>query len=442
MYFMKLERIFLPAVVVVGAGVFGYAQLRPAVTSADVLKSVNGKAFLETLDVLEQNHLTPVNREKLLEGAISGMLYALDDEFTYYIPPAEASTGREDLQGEFFGIGVGISPANKDGTGVLVETVYRGSPAAQAGLQANDVLLSANGKDLTKLPLDQAVRLIRGPNGTTVKLEILRNGAKITISATRAKIVKVNVESTVLPGKIGYLAISDFANQKVTEQLQSQLKTMQSQGIKALIFDLRNNPGGLVSQAEGVADTFLEQGDIFITRGRDKKVAVEYSAKRQGTDFKLPMVVLVNGSSASASEIVAAALQELGRAKVVGEKTYGKGVANIPTPLSNNGQVNVAFKEWLTPKRNSLYKRGVSPDFVVQDTRYGNILALEGIGAKPGSSIEVKVNGKTIKLIADKSGKFVHQDTPPRNKNSSIQGQALVTLENDAQLKKALELLK
>ena len=117
-------------------------------------------------------------------------------------------------------------------------------------------------------------------------------------------------------------------------------------------------------------------------------------------------------------------------------------LANIPAPLSNNGQVNVAFKEWLTPKRNSLYKRGVTPDFVVQDTRYGNILALEGIGAKPGSSIELKVNGKTIRLTADKNGKFVHQDTPPRAKNSTIQGEALVTIDNDAQLKKALELLK
>jgi carboxyl-terminal processing protease len=438
---MKLERVLLPAVAVVGAGVFGYAQLR-ASNSADVLNSANGKAFLETLEVLEQKHLTPVDREKLLEGAIAGVLYALDDEFTYYIPPAEASTGREDLQGEFFGIGVGINPANKDGTGVLIETVYRGSPAAQAGLQANDILLSANGKDLTKLSIDKAVRLIRGPNGSTVKLEVLRNGAKISITATRAKIIKVNVESTILPGKIGYLVISDFANQKVTEQLQSQLKTLQAKGIKALVFDLRNNPGGLVSQAEGVADTFLEKGDVFITRGRSKKIEVEYSARPQSTDFKLPMVVLVNGSSASASEIVAAALQELGRAKVVGEKTYGKGVANIPTPLSNNGQVNVAFKEWLTPKRNSLYKRGVTPDMVVADTRYGNILALEGIGAKPGSSIEVKVNGKIIKLTADKSGKFVHQDTPPRSKNSSIQGEALVTIENDAQLKKALELLK
>jgi carboxyl-terminal processing protease len=438
---MKREYIIAPVLGAAAAGIIGYAQLRP-ISSTEALKSPNGQAFLEALSAIEKDHLTPVNREKMLEGAISGMLYALDDEFTYYIPGTEATTGREDLTGEFFGIGVGIAPANKDGTGVLVETVYRGSPAASAGLQAGDVILKAGDKDVSKLRLDEAVRFIRGPKGTQVKMDVLRNGARITITATRQKIQKVNVESTVLPGNIGYLAISDFANDKVTQQLQAQLSAMKAKGIKALVFDLRNNPGGLVRQAQSVADTFLERGDVYITRDRTKKVRVEYAASKQGSDFTLPMVVLVNTSSASASEIVAAALQENGRAKVVGEKTYGKGVANIPTVLSNGGQVNVATVEWLTPKRSSLYKRGVNPDAVVKDSRYPQILALEGIGAKPGSTLEVKVNGKLLKLTADKSGRFVYQDTPARAKNSSIQGEAIVTLETDAQLRKALELLK
>jgi carboxyl-terminal processing protease len=438
---MKREYIIAPILGAATAGIIGYAQLKPA-SSSEVLKSQNGQAFLETLSAIEKDHLTPVNREKMLEGAISGMLYALDDEFTFYIPPAEATTGREDLTGEFFGIGVGIAPANKDGTGVLVETVYRGSPAASAGLQAGDIILKASDKDLTKIRLDEAVRFIRGPKGTQVKLEVLRNGARINISATRQKIQKVNVESTVLPGNIGYLAISDFANDKVTQQLQSQLTALKTKGIKGLVLDLRNNPGGLVRQAATVADTFLDRGDIYITRDRTKKVSVEYAASKQGSDFTLPMVVLVNTSSASASEIVSAALQENGRAKVVGEKTYGKGVANIPRVLSNGGQVNVATVEWLTPKRNSLYKRGVTPDVTIKDSRYPQVLALEGIGAKPGSTLEVKVNGKLLKLTADKSGKFVYQDTPSRSKNSSVQGEAIVTLETDAQLRKALELLK
>jgi carboxyl-terminal processing protease len=152
-------------------------------------------------------------------------------------------------------------------------------------------------------------------------------------------------------------------------------------------------------------------------------------------------VVLVNNSSASASEIVSSSLQENGRAKIVGEKTYGKGVANAPIPLSNGGQVNVSFEEWLTPKRNSINKLGVTPDVIVSDTRYPKLLTLQGINAAPGTNIEVKVNGKTLKLKADKNGQFTYQDTPTRVKTTGQQGEAIVNVANDAQVRKALELL-
>jgi carboxyl-terminal processing protease len=441
---MKRQYLIAAIVGVVVAGVVGFAQLRGTnAPGGDALwQTPNAKAFLETLGALRGEYLRPVNDEKLLEGALSGMLYALDDEFTYYIPPAQADTGREDLQGEFFGIGVGIIPANKDGTGVQVETVYSGSPAAEAGVVAGDVILSANDKELGKLPLDEAVRYIRGPNGSKVKLVMFRGGSRVTLTATRRKITKVNVESTVLPGGVGYVAISDFANWKLEDQLQVALRDLRAKGIKSLVLDLRNNPGGLVAQAEAVADTFLQKGDVYITRDRNKTVKVEYSASKQTTDFTAPLVVLVNASSASASEIVAASLQDNGRAKIVGEKTYGKGVANSPEKLSNNGQLNVTVVEWLTPKRNSIFKRGVTPDFVVQDTRYPKLLAFEGVNATPGTQIEVKINGKNLKLTADKNGRFQYQEEPKRLPSSATQGEAIVDLTRDAQLKKALEVLR
>jgi carboxyl-terminal processing protease len=441
---MKRSYLIAAAIGIVVAGVVGFAQLRGAsAPSGDALwQSPNAKAFLETLGALRGEYLRPVNDEKLLEGALSGMLYALNDEFTYYIPPAQADTGREDLQGEFFGIGVGIVPANKDGTGVKVETVYSGSPAAEAGMLAGDVILSANDKELGALPLDEAVRYIRGPNGSKVKLVVFRSGSRVTLNATRRKITKVNVESTVLPGQVGYVAISDFANWKLEEQLKVALDGLRAKGIKSLVLDLRNNPGGLVAQAEAVADMFLQSGDIYITRDRNKTVKVEYAASKQNTDFLLPLVVLVNTSSASASEIVSASLQENGRAKVVGEKTYGKGVANSPEKLSNSGQLNVTVIEWLTPKRNSIFNRGVTPDYVVADTRYPKLLAFEGVNATPGTTIEVKVNGKMLKLTADKNGRFQYQEEPQRLPSSSKQGEAIVNLERDAQLRKALELLR
>jgi carboxyl-terminal processing protease len=319
--------------------------------------------------------------------------------------------------------------------------VFNGQPAAKAGVQAGDIIVAVNDEDVTKMTLDKAVRKIRGPKGSTVKITIARGVTRLTLSMTREKIVVVNVNAAVLPGNIGYVSISDFLNQKVTEQLQAAIASLKAKGVKGMILDLRNNPGGLVSMAEGVADTFLSKGDIFVTRDNTKKVSVEFRASAQQSDYLGPLVVLVNGSSASASEIVSSSLQENGRAKIVGEKTYGKGVANAPIALSNGGQVNVSFEEWLTPKRNSINKRGVTPDVAVSDTRYPKLLTLQGINAAPGTNIEIKINGKTLKLKADKTGQFTYQDTPTRVKTTGQQGEAIVNVTTDAQVRKALSLL-
>jgi carboxyl-terminal processing protease len=429
-----------------GAVALALCGIAVAVTLAanprdEALNTPSGKAFLETYQALRERYLRTTDPNKLMQGALTGMLYALDDEFTYYLPPTETSTNNENLSGGFFGIGLGLTPATKDGLGVQVETVFNGQPAAKAGMQAGDLIIAVNGEDVTKLPLDQAVRKIRGPKGSTVKITIARGVTRLNLSMTREKIVVVNVNATVLPGNIGYVSISDFLNQKVTEQLQAAIASLKAKGIKGMILDLRNNPGGLVSMAEGVADTFLAKGDIFVTRDNTKKISVEFQARSQQNDYLGPLVVLVNGSSASASEIVSSSLQENGRAKIVGEKTYGKGVANAPIALSNGGQVNVSFEEWLTPKRNSINKRGVTPDYVVSDTRYPKLLTLQGINAAPGTSIEVKVNGKTLKLKADKNGQFTYQDTPTRVKTTGQQGEAIVNVATDAQVRKALSLL-
>jgi carboxyl-terminal processing protease len=423
-------------------GAVGFAQLRTALDARnEIFNSPSGKALLETYTALRMKYLKDVPSDTLLKGAVAGMVDSLQDEFTYYLEPDTSATQAEDLQGEFFGIGVGIVPAYRDGNGTRIETVFSGSPAAGAGLQPGDVIEKVNGEDVTKISLDRAVRKIRGPKDTVVKLTVRRGAGTLEISITRKKIDKINVSSTILPGNIGYVALSDFANWKVVDQLQAALKDFKAKNVRGVVFDLRNNPGGLVDQAEGVADSFLQKGDVFITRDRSQKAKVEYSAQPNATDYTGPLVVLVNESSASASEIVSAAIQENGRGKVVGEKTFGKGVANIPTKLSNGAQVNIAFEEWLTPKRNSIYKKGVTPDVIVEDTRYPKLLTLEGLNAQPGSQIEVKVNGKSLKLKADAQGRFTYQDDPTRVQTSNRQGTALVNLESDAQLRKALELL-
>jgi carboxyl-terminal processing protease len=428
-----------------GFGAAGLAQFKifgNSVNAQDeAFKTPNGKAFLEAYSNLRENYLKDVSPDKLMKGATIGMVDVLEDQFTYYLEPDTTATTSEDLKGEFFGIGVGIVPANKNGTGVMIDTVFSGQPAAGAGLEVGDVILKVNGEDITKMALDSAVRKIRGPRGTTVKLSVLRGVNRLEFSMNRDLIQKINVSRAMLPGNVGYVRISDFMNQNVTKQLLAVLKGFKDQNVRGVVLDLRDNPGGLVTQAEGVADAFLDKGDVFITRDKSQKVQVEFKAKPSSGEYLGPLVVMVNSGSASASEIVAASFQENGRAKVVGEQTYGKGVANIPTRLANGAQINISFQEWLTPKRNSILKKGVTPDFKVNDSRFPRTLALEGLGAKPGSEIEMKVNGKTVKLKADGQGRFRFQDESPRVRTSDSQGGALVDASKDAELKKALEVL-
>ncbi len=444
----RINTLFFATIAAIGLGTIGFNTIglaqfgAPDFSRSDKLFSTPaGKAFVEAYNALRANYIGDPQPEKLMRGALAGMVGSLNDEFTYYQAPDNAQTFNQDMKGEFFGIGVSISPAASDGTGVLIEVVFRGSPASAAGIQPGDMILSVDGKDVTHMDLNAAVRLIRGPKGSTVKLKVQRGGIALNIPVQRDKINLVNVSTTILPNQIGYLAISDFANQKLSEQMMVALAELKTKNIKGLVLDLRNNPGGLVDQVQQVTDLFLKTGDIFIVRDRNKKVRVEYAAHPQAQDYLGPLVVLVNGSSASASEIMTAALKENGRAKIVGEKTFGKGVANVPTQLSDGGQLMIPFEEWLTPKRNSIYKLGVTPDVSLLDTRYPKLLAFEGVNAKPGSQIEVKLNGKTLKLTADAKGRFQYQDQAPRVRSSDRQGSALVDLKTDAQLQKALTLL-
>lgn len=427
------------ALALVGIGLAQYRDYQAAQTEA--FSSPTGRAFLETYSALRDTYLKELEPEVLLKGALGGLVGATGDEFTYYLPPDASATRDEDLVGEFFGIGVGIFPANDDGTGVLVETIYRGSPAARAGLQAGDRIEKVDGTDVTRLPLNEAVRLIRGKKGTTVTLGVRRGTNQLTLKPVREKIDIVTVSTSVLPGNVGYLALSRFDNLKVTKLVQDALKDLRSRNVKGLVLDLRDNPGGLVTEAVGVADSFLAKGDVFITRGRSGAVKVEDRAGAQPTDWKGPLVVLVNSNSASAAEIVAAAIQENGRGKVVGEKTFGKGVAGVPVPLSNGGQVVVTSQEWLTPDRQSISKKGVVPDVKVEDTRFPKLLSIQGLNAPAGSEVTMNVGGRSLKLKADAEGKFSYQQEPVRARASDVQGSALYDLKTDAQLRKALELL-
>ena len=417
-----------------------YAQL-PRPQAETFLQNPNGQALLEVYQRIQQDYLEPLSKEKLdklLEGAIGGMVQALEDPFTSYSPPQRSTLRQEDLRGEFFGIGATLSAANPDGTGARIEGVMKGLPAQRAGLRAGDVILEVDGEDVTKLPLLDIVAKIRGREGTKVTLKVRREGvpAPLVFELVRERVEIISV-STAKVGDVGYVALETFANFKVEDQLKRAIEELKAQGVKKLIFDLRDNGGGLLDQGCAVASAFLKAGPIVYTRTKNlTRVWCEATGQ---TLWDGPMVVLVNGNSASASEIVAGALQDYGRAKVIGEKTFGKGVGQTPYTLANGGELTLVTFEWLTPKRRSINKEGITPDIVVKDTRFPTPFSLQGAGAPPGAEIAVTLNGKTVKVKADAEGKFSYAEPQRQRPLPEDRGQAVLDLENDAILKRALE---
>ena len=444
---MKPSRV-LTALIAAAAAV-GIAQLG-AITAQDFLEDPYGRSALETYELIKDHYLKKLSEEdlrKVREGAIRGQVDALDDPFTSYSPPRHTKIRNEDVRGEFYGIGVVIQAARPDGTGAKILTVFRGGPAFRAGLKAGDEIVEVDGEDVTELDLFDIVAKIRGPKGTTVEIGVRRKGSRAVLrfKIRREKIEIVSVSKAMLPGNVGYVAIETFLNVKVMDQLRSAIEALKKQGAKKLILDLRDNGGGLLDQGCQVADAFLDHGVIVYTRARD--VTRPFCEASPTTLWSGPMVVLVNGNSASASEIVSGALQDYGRAPVVGEKTFGKGVGQNVFTLANGGELTLVTFEWLTPKRRAIHQKGITPDYVVKDTRFPEPLAFEGIGAPPGGEVELVVrdaSGKVVKRLkakVDAEGKFSQSEAVPPRKTSDVPGQALVDLEHDAILQKALELL-
>jgi carboxyl-terminal processing protease len=410
--------------------------------SNEFLESAAGRALIQTYGTLKSNYLEDVDDSEIIQGAINGMLESLEDPYSYYKTPQSAARDMQDQSGSFEGIGAVLSVRNRqNGTGVEILTVYRGGPADQAGLQRGDIFMQVDGVDVKEMTPTEVADLVRGPKGTVVHLEMLRPGVEeqLSFDITRGTISIVSVDSAVLPQSVGYINITTFANQRLHEQLVEQLAELKEQGVTSLILDLRDNGGGFLNQGILVADEFLSSGDIVFQRARG---VTQRIAAADPESFGLPMVVLVNEHSASASEIVAGALQENGRALVIGEETFGKGVAQNVISLADGGQLVYLAFEWLTPDRRSINQQGITPDIAAEDTRYPNIISLEGQGARPGQTIEFVIEGEVVgSATANEDGQFEFVTTGPRRQYSAVQGQALVDLENDDALRTAHQVL-
>lgn len=314
--------------------------------------------------LIDETYLHDVKEKDLNEGIYKGYVEGLGDQYSAYYDKKETKELTESLDGSFSGIGAVMTQDASSGV-VTITQVYDDSPAKKAGIKAGDVLYRVEKKTVTGKDLDKVVSWIKGKKGTKVNLTLLRgtNSDKITVTATRDVIKVETVKYKVLEDEIGYISISEF-DSVTGDQFAKALKKLQKKNIKGLVVDLRNNPGGNLSTVCDILDSILPKGLIVYTKDKNGKKE-EYTSDEEH-QLKLPMSVLVNGQSASASEIFAGAVQDYGKAEIVGTQTYGKGVVQNLFDLKDGTCVKLTTSEYFTPKGRNIDGKGITPDVKIE----------------------------------------------------------------------------
>ncbi|MCC7116900.1 MAG: S41 family peptidase [Anaerolineales bacterium] len=331
--------------------------------------------FWEAWNLVHKNYVDqPVDDLALMRGAITGMMDALGDKHSSYMDPQNYADANQGLEGEYEGIGAYVDTTTKY---LTVTSPIPGSPAEKAGLKPGDQIVKIDGEDMSDLTAEAARRKVLGPAGTTVHLTILREGEKdlLEFEVVRQKITIASASGKMLEGDIAYIQITTFGD-KTTSELLATLKELMDKKPKGIILDLRNNGGGYLQTAVEVASQFIGKGVVLYEKyGDGTRDSYDVIPGGMATDESLPMVVLINEGSASASEIVAGALQDDGRAKLVGVTSYGKGSVQNWIPLTgDNGAVRITIAKWLTPKERTIHEIGLTPDVEVKmtDEDYAN----------------------------------------------------------------------
>jgi carboxyl-terminal processing protease len=345
----------------------GQGELRSAVQSDDTYKQL--ELFARVLSYVENNYVERVDQKKLMYGAIEGMLKTLDPH-TLFLPPEVFRSMKEDTSGEFGGLGIEI--AVKDEV-ITVVAPLDDTPAARAGLRPGDQILAIDGEKTRGLELSAVIKRLKGPPGKRVLLSVMREGfnAPQEIAIVRDHIRIVSVQGHLYEG-IAHVRVKNFQD-RTDVYLRKELDRLRGlnggRELRGLVLDLRNNPGGLLDQAVAMSDRFLA-GELLIvtTRGRNGRNTVEERSRARDTEAAYPMVVLVNAGSASASEIVAGALQDHRRAVVMGTATFGKGSVQTVIELEDGSGLKLTIARYYTPKGRSIQERGILPDFIVQES--------------------------------------------------------------------------
>lgn len=388
------------------------------------------KVFTEVLSLIQANYVDETKPRDLVYGGIKGMLETLDPHSSF-LPPDVFKEMQVETQGSFGGLGIEITVKDRQ---LTVVAPIEGTPADRAGLHPGDRIVKIDGNPTKDMTLMEAVKKLRGPKGTTVTLTILREESPgpFELSLVREIIEVKSVRTKDLGDGIAYIRISSF-QERTGKDLLKAIEQFGKNGMSALVLDLRNDPGGLLNQAVQVSDLFLEKGQLIVyTEGRVKNQDLRFSAEHGSQLPKLPMVVLVNGGSASASEIVAGALQDWNRALVLGTKTFGKGSVQTVIPLSDGSGLRLTTAKYYTPKGRSIHGSGIVPDIVVEVPRPAAPKAQAAPPEREGEAGKDRPEGRQERKISEEEG----------DPNLQIGRRDGPDPSTDIQLKRAMEILK
>jgi carboxyl-terminal processing protease len=451
----------------------GYMKLRIAITALvvccmmmsgdDLLASSKEtykglKMFSDVIELIEKNYVDPVETEKLVHSAIQGMVRSLDPHSSF-MPPEAFEELQIDTHGEFGGIGIVITI--KDGVLTVISPI-EGTPAYKLGIKAGDKIIKVDDESTKDMELWEAVKKMRGPQGSSVVITIVRDELKepMDVKIIRDIIPIESVRSAMLEPDYGYVWITNFRD-KTTDDLENALKEMENgkSSLKGLILDLRDNPGGLLDQSIQVADLFIEKGDIVSIKGRSESNTRIFRAHSDRVERSYPIIVLINGGSASASEIVAGALQDHKRALILGTTSFGKGSVQTVEPLRDGYGLKYTIARYYTPNGRSIQAQGIVPDIVVKaslikDSEESGINRLKEkdlknhLEAEPdnGSEDEVDDNSDNESKKEEEQSKDNKEDAMKeqlQKRSEMMHGKLKVEdLLEDYQILRALEILK
>ena len=339
-------------------------KMKDSGSGKDAVDSSTQKQVSELKELIDQNYMGDVDEKQLEEGIYKGFISGLDDPYSVYYDEEETKSLYETTEGEYQGIGAVLSQNMNTGIITLVQ-IYDDSPAMKAGLKDNDILYKVNGEEVTGVELTEVVSHIKGEKGTTVEMTVLRgaDNEEVTVTATRDTVEAQTVKYRMMDGQIGYVSVSEF-DSVTYDQYQKALKDLEGQGMKGLVVDLRNNPGGNLNTVCDMLDLMLPKGLIVYTEDKDGNR--QEASSDDENQFTLPLAVLVNGNSASASEIYAGAIQDYGIGDIVGTQTYGKGVVQQIFDLKDDTCVKLTIAKYFTPKGRSINGKGITPDIEVE----------------------------------------------------------------------------